>query len=73
LNKLFDQTPTNINVRIAKNGQAMVWGLPRLTYTDGTANATGKNTDVMLPLTSMASLDELTNAHILLDRLEYYE
>lgn len=73
LAKLFAQTATNINIRIAKNSQAMVWALPRLTYTDGAANATGKNTDVMLPLTATASMDELTSSHIMLDRLEWFE
>jgi len=73
LTKLFANTPTNINIRIAKNSQAMVWGFPRLTYTQGQANATAKNTDVMLPLTTDASIDTLTNAHVLLDRLEYFE
>lgn len=73
LAKLFAGTATNINIRIAKNSQAMIWAVPRLTYTDGQANATAKNTDTKLPLTSMASIDTLTSAHVLLDRLEYYE
>ncbi|PWJ93523.1 hypothetical protein C8D77_101202 [Mesorhizobium loti] len=73
LAKLFAGTATNINIRTAKNSQAMVFAAPRLTYTDGQANATAKNTDTKLPLTSMASIDTLTNATILLDRLEYFE
>jgi hypothetical protein len=73
LAKLFSGVATNINLRIAKNSQAMIWAVPRLTYTDGQANATAKNTDTKLPLTAMASIDTLTNAHVLLDRLEYYE
>ncbi|WP_136617065.1 MULTISPECIES: phage tail tube protein [Mesorhizobium] len=73
MSKLFAGTATNINLRIAKNSQAMIWAVPRLTYTDGQTNATAKNTDTKLPLTGMASLDTLTNAHVLLDRLEYYE
>ncbi len=74
LAKLFSGVATNINLRIAKNSQAMIWAVPRLTYTDGQANATAKNTDVKLPLTSMASKDtDLTNATILLDRFEYFE
>ncbi|RLP22266.1 phage tail tube protein [Mesorhizobium sp. YM1C-6-2] len=73
LSKLFSGVATNINVRIAKDSQAMIWGVPRLTYTDGAANATAKNTDAMLPLTGQASKDTLTSAHIILDRLEYFE
>lgn len=73
LTKLFASTATNLNLRIAKNGQAMIFGLPRLTYADGQANATAKNTDAMLPLTATASIDTLTSAHILLDRVEYFE
>ncbi|MER8540245.1 phage tail tube protein [Mesorhizobium sp. M1334] len=73
LAKLFAGTATNINVRIAKNSQALIWAVPRLTYTDGQANATAKNTDTKLPLTSQASFDTLTSSHIMLDRLEYYE
>jgi hypothetical protein len=48
LTKLFANTATNINVRIAKNSQAMVWAVPRITFTDGSPNATAKNTDPVL-------------------------
>ncbi|EHK56900.1 phage tail tube protein [Allomesorhizobium alhagi] len=73
LTKLFAGTATNINIRIAKDSQAMIWAVPRLTYTDGAPNATAKNTDAMLPLSSQASKDTLTSAHAILDRLEYFE
>ncbi len=73
LTKLFAGTATNINIRIAKDSQAMIWAVPRLTYTDGAANATAKNTDAMLPLTGQASKDTLTSAHLIMDRLEYFE
>ncbi|TGP22293.1 MULTISPECIES: phage tail tube protein [unclassified Mesorhizobium] len=73
LTKLFNNTATNINVRIAKNSQAMIWAVPRVTFTDGSPNATAKNTDVMLSLQSQASKDTLTAAHVLLDRFEYYQ
>ncbi|TJV51157.1 MAG: hypothetical protein E5Y01_16350 [Mesorhizobium sp.] len=73
LAKLFASTPTNINLRIAKNNQAMIFAVPRLTYTGGTPNAQAKNTDTKLPLASEASYDSLTQAHALMDRLEYYE
>ncbi|MCV9997327.1 phage tail tube protein [Pararhizobium sp. YC-54] len=73
LDKLFNSTPTNINARISKDGQALIYGVPRLTFTEGSTSAGGKNQDSMLPLTAMASKDTLTGAHILLDRLEYFE
>ncbi|MER9130673.1 phage tail tube protein [Mesorhizobium sp. M0768] len=72
LNKLFASTPTNINTRIAKNNQALIFAIPRITFTDGAPSATAKNTDAMLPLTGMASKDDLTSAHLILDRLEFY-
>lgn len=71
--KLLAGTPSNLNTRMAKDGQAIVFAVPRLTFTDGAPNASAKNQDVMLSLTSMASKDDLTGAHLLLDRLEYFE
>lgn len=73
LDKLFNSTPTNINARIAKDNQALIFGVPRITFTEGSVSAAGKNQDSMLPLTAQASKDPLTEAHLLLDRLEYYE
>jgi hypothetical protein len=72
LAKLFSQTPTNINTRIAKDNQALVFGFPRITFTDGAPSAGGKNQDVLLPLVGSASKDELTSAHMICDRFEYY-
>lgn len=71
--KLIAGTISSINGRPQKNSQALVFQLPRLTATDGAPNASGKNADAMLPLTYQASIDPLTNAHILIDRVEYYE
>lgn len=73
LTKLFAGTPTNINARIAKNGQALIFGVPRITFGEGSPNASGEDQDVMLSLTATASRDSLTDAHLLLDRLEYFE
>jgi len=73
LQKLFQETATNVNARITKDKQAMIFGLPRLTFTDGSVSAGAKNQDAMLPLTATASYDTLTGAHVLLDRLEYFE
>ena len=65
--------PTSASSIIAKDGQALVFAIPRMTRTDGSPNASGKNQDVMLPLTAQASFDPLVGAHITLDRLEYVE
>ncbi|OCP05000.1 MULTISPECIES: phage tail tube protein [unclassified Ensifer] len=73
LEKLFNSVPTNINARIAKDNQALVYGVPRITFTEGSVSAGGKNQDTMLPLTATASKDALTEAHLLLDRFEYYQ
>ncbi|KQZ31581.1 hypothetical protein ASD50_15030 [Mesorhizobium sp. Root552] len=73
LSKLFAGTPTNMNTRIAKNFQAIVFGLPRVTFTDGSPSAGAKNTDVVLPLVGQASADPLTSAHLIVDRLEFYQ
>ncbi|WP_408913805.1 phage tail tube protein [Brucella pseudogrignonensis] len=73
LSKLFAGTPTNISTRIEKNQQALIFAVPRYVYTDGAVSAGGKNQDLMLPLTGQASKDPLTSAHLIIDRLEYYE
>ncbi len=73
LTKLLNGTVSNVNARVQKNSQAVVFALPRLTFTGGSPSAGAKNQDVMLPLTAMASMDELTNAQMIIDRLEYYE
>lgn len=73
LSKLFAGTPTNISTRIEKDSQALIFAVPRYVYTDGAVSAGGKNQDVMLPLTGQASKDPLTNAHLIVDRFEYYE
>jgi len=71
--KLFAGTPGSINSLIQKNGQATIWQVPRATFRRGSANAGQKNSDVLLPLEWSASIDSLTSAHLLLDRVEYYE
>ncbi|HEY4136494.1 MAG TPA: phage tail tube protein [Alphaproteobacteria bacterium] len=71
--KLLAGTVGALNSRLAKNGQAIVFQLPRVTFTDGSPNAQQKNSDVVLPLAFQASLDTLTQAHVWIDRLEYFE
>lgn len=73
LDKVLAGTVTNVNARIAKAGQAMVFGLPRVTWSEGAPSAGGRNQDVMLALNGMVSKDTTTAAHVLLDRLEYFE
>ncbi|MDR6953785.1 hypothetical protein J2X65_003148 [Ancylobacter sp. 3268] len=74
LQKFFAGTPTSINSIVRKNGQALITTLPRVTYNgNGTPQAGGKNQDVMQSFEFKASKDTLTQAHILMDRLEYFE
>jgi hypothetical protein len=73
LAKLYAGTATAINARVAKSSQAMIWQFPRVTMRSGNPAAGGKNQDVMLDMDWQSSLDSTTNAHVILDRLEYYE
>ncbi|MDO1582430.1 phage tail tube protein [Rhizobium oryzicola] len=73
LAKLLAGTPSNFSQRTQKDGQAVIMAVPRMTFNDGNPQAGGKNQDVMLQLTASASIDPLTSAHVLMDRLEYYE
>lgn len=73
LTTLFAGTPTNINMRSVANSQAVVFTLPRVTFTGGSPNAGGKNQDVVLPLTFESSMDPTTNCEIQFDRIEYFE
>jgi hypothetical protein len=74
LAKFVAGTPTSINSRVQKNGQALIFQFPCVTYRgDGNPATTAKNTDVMLPLARQAFYDSATAAHAILDRLEYYE
>ena len=73
LTRLFNSAVTNLNLRIAKDNQAVITAVPRMTMTDGATNAQSKNQDSMLPITAQASKDPLTSAHIMMDRLEYFE
>jgi hypothetical protein len=67
-------TTRPINTRVAKNSQAIIFQVPRATYRGGgTPNATAVNTDVMASFQYQASIDVATNAHIILDRVEYFE
>lgn len=73
LTKLLAGTVGSINIRTQKDNQAIIVGIPRATFTDGSPSAGQKNSDVMLPLAFMASYDSSTVAHITMQRLEYYE
>lgn len=70
----YDGTPRPINARVAKNGQALIYQIPRATYrSGGNPSASAKNTDVMADFNYEGSKDTLTNAHVLLDRVPYFE
>lgn len=73
LTKLMAGTISNLNARIAANSQALTWTFPRVTFSDGSPNAGGKNQDVILPLAFVTSYDSVTAAEIQLDRQEYFE
>lgn len=77
LTKFLAGTPTSLSTYVynSLSGQALIFSLPRVIYAgDGSPNATGRNVDVMLPLSWTASKDEtVTNAMITLDRFEYVE
>lgn len=73
LAKLYAGTATAINCRVQKDSQALVFQFPRVTYRQGDPQAQARNQDVMLSLPFSASYDSTTAAHVLLDRLEYYE
>lgn len=64
---------TNVASIVVKNSQAVVMAAPRITRTDGSPNFGGKNQDVMVQFKATASMDPLTNAHVIMDRLEYFE
>jgi Phage tail tube protein len=67
-------TTRPINTRVAKANQAIIFQVPRATYkSGGNPSATAKNTDVMAKFSYQASVDTVTNAHIIIDRFEYYE
>lgn len=74
LAKLYAGTASSISARYEKNSQALIFQVPRVTFTGGNPAAAGKNQDIILPLAFQASIDTTyTNAHVVLDRLEYYE
>ncbi len=73
LSQLFAGTVISVNARATKGSQALIWGVPSLTLTEGVPNAARKNDRVTLPAKGSASIDALTNAHITLSRLEYFE
>ncbi|GAB5506683.1 MAG: hypothetical protein Rhirs2KO_18460 [Rhizobiaceae bacterium] len=73
LAKLLAATVGSINLRAQKDSQAIILAVPRATFTSGSPSAGGKNQDVQLPLGFMASKDADTSAHVIMDRLEYYE
>lgn len=67
-------TPRPLNARVAKGGQALIYQVPRATYrSGGNPSASAKNTDIMMDVAYQASVDVVTNSHIICDRVEYFE
>jgi hypothetical protein len=73
LAKLYAATASSIISRVQRDSQALVFQIPRGIFRAGEPQVSAKNTDVFLPLDYSASYDAATGAHIILDRLEYYE
>lgn len=73
LTKLLAGTLSSLSARVSANSQAIIWTMPRVTFTDGSPNAGGKNQDVMLPLSFATSYDSVTASEIQKDRFEYFE
>jgi hypothetical protein len=73
-NKFLNGTPSSLNSRVSKNNQTVIFEAPRITYREGgDTSVSGKNADVMLGVGFTASIDTLTNAHVIMNRMEYVE
>lgn len=55
------------------DNQAITFHAPRITLTGGSPSASGKNTDVMLPLTWQAAIHPETNSQAQFEAFEYVE
>lgn len=75
LSKFYNGVQTAINTRVAKNSQAVIFQLPRVTLTGkGSPNASGKNQDIMTAFDYTSSVDTaLTGVAAQLERFEYFE
>jgi len=77
LTKYFAGTATSLACYVYNSAvnQAILFHVPRIIYAgDGNPNASGRNVDVMLPLSFTASKDEtVTNAMIWFQRFAYVE
>ena len=74
LEKFNTNAPTSLATRVGKNNQAIIFQVPRAIYRGGgNPSAGAKNQDVMLNLEFQASKDPLTSAHLIIDRVEYYQ
>lgn len=73
LAKLINSTVSSYNERAAIDSQAVVWDVPRVTFTDGSPSASGKNSDVTLSLKGDASVESTYSAHLIINRIPYFE
>ncbi len=75
LAKFYNGTVTSLAAVLTRSTQAMVFQVPRATYTGGgNPAASGKNQDVMADFEFTASKSQDgSEAHIIMDRPEYFE
>lgn len=71
--RLLAGTPASHYARLIDGHRAFICGCPRLTDLDGNPDVGGKDQDVNLPLQKQASFDQLTQAQVTMDRLEFWQ
>lgn len=74
LDAFYNGTPRSFLARVDKNGQALMYQIPRAIYRGGgNPSASAKNTQIMASFDWKASIDTLTNSQIIVERFEYFE
>lgn len=73
LSRIESGEKIGVNCRLQKCGRAMIWESPRLTAREGDPGVGGKSQDVTLPAQLTASRDPLTNAQLILNRIEFFQ
>lgn len=71
--KLLNGTPTSLSIRGQVGSRATVLTLPYVIFTDGSPNATARNTDVTIGITYRATIDPVTGVQASFSRFDYYE
>lgn len=70
--KYVANTASSVSVRNQKNGQAVIYSLPRVKFESGSIVARGRDQDVMVDLGYRGILDTTTNCMAQIDRIEEY-